>query len=296
PNRARAIPLPAGAPRRRRALVLGLVSVTAIATASCADDQPESSSAQKPYPYTAPSALQEATSVWSAEPGLDLLSDQGLLARGAAESEFIANATKPDKAYWGFQWVPVKDDGRNVGKALNSNLQDANLVGTLHWRLMSLTSRKGGFDAEVCLQMRGASARFPVVHDPGKNNYVTWTVGSIQKTRIEFRSSKRTKAIPEPALRQTAPVAPDSQDALRWQGPSVDIFDGWQLSITNALNVVDSDPAETAQCRAWGYTLFPPPSAEDESKARMGASLGGGMHSVRMERPVTLPAYPGWPH
>ncbi|GAB2721065.1 hypothetical protein GCM10027089_51190 [Nocardia thraciensis] len=233
--------------------------------------------------------------MWSAEPGLDLLGDQGLLARGAAESEFIANATKPDYAYWRPLRVPVEDDGRNVGKALSTNLRDADLVGTLHWRLLSLTSQRDGFDAEVCLQLRGASARFPVVYEPGKVNYVTWTVGSIQKTRIEFRTNKRSKTIPTPVIHQTAPVSSASEDALRWQGPSVDIFDGWRMKFTNALNVVDSDPAETTPCRTWGYSLFPPPSQEDESKARRGAALGGGMHSVRMERPVTLPAYPGWP-
>lgn len=275
----------------RGTLVSVLVAVLGFTAVSCGTN--ESNTADRsaaPYPYTAPSAIADATNVWTAEPGFDLLSDQGVLARGAMESEFIANATeRTDDAYWGFQQALAKDDGRNVGRALSDNLKHATLVGTLHWRLMSLAPAKGGFEAFACVQLRGAAAKFPVIQSPGDVHYVTWPVGSTHSTRVVFTTEKRNGSAPAPLARPTTPPSPDASNTSRWQGPSINIFNGWRLNITN------SAPADADRCNSWGYTLYPPPSDQDRQLAELGRPLGGGMHSVRIPTPPpTLPNSPGW--
>ncbi|MCM6775101.1 hypothetical protein NDR87_24690 [Nocardia sp. CDC159] len=269
---------------------MGAVAAVGILAAGCGNDRGGTSVApEKPYPYHPPAEIIDATNVWSSEPGVDLLGEQGLLARAAVESEFIKNATlRVQETYWGFGEALAKDDGRNVGHALSKNLEQASLVGTLNWRLMSLIPKDNGFEAFACMQLRGAAAKFPVIYAPNEVHYVTWTVGSIQSTRVTFSPKKRGQK-PQPVARQTAPASPEEPNARHWQGPSVNLFKGWQLNITN------SDPADANRCEAWGYTLFPPPSQADKELAEQNRPLGAGFHSVRVARPETLPSYPGWP-
>lgn len=253
--------------RHYRMLLAGL-AVIAMGTASCGDDpQPSSVS-----PYVAPSELTGVTSVWTAEPGLDLVGEHGTLVRGAAESEFIARVMQqPAWAYYGFEQAVSSSTGEHIGAEIGAH----SFTGTVQMRLMSLAETPDGFEGLTCLTVGG------MARDRGDGSYTVWPIGAVGSTRVQFIGHQPAGKRNAPSVRKPTADNPNPASSTHWQSPTGYIFGDWQIKIVN------SDPVELQRCRAWGHALYPPPPNTLEN---------GGILGVLVEQPPpTLPAFPGWP-
>lgn len=242
----------------------------AVVVAACGDVPSPDGSMSETRPYVPPASLSESTAVWSAEPGRDLTDEAATLARGAAEADFIAQMYGAEHSYLGFDRALISPTPPRLGARIAGDW----LVGTLHWRLMSLSQYSESVHARTCLQIRGAAGR------EGPGRYVTWPLGTIESTTIELTRVSATSRDSTTSPRPTSSPARPIPEAPHWEGPSIDVFDGWHVAVR------PGSPEDLKACQAWGYGLFPlPPGTHDD----------GLTYTVTAaEPPPTLPAFPGW--
>lgn len=242
----------------------------AMVITACGDDPSAERSLSEARPFVPPASLSESTAVWSAEPGRELTDMAVTLARGAAEADFIAQMYGAEHSYPGFERALTSPTSSRLGAKIAGNW----LVGTFHWRLMSVSQDSESVRAQTCLQIRGAASR------KGPGQYVTWPLGTIESSTIELsRVGAAARDSTTPSSATSSPTSSRSE-VPHWEGPSTDVFDGWHVAVR------PGSPADLEACQEWGYELFPlPPGTHDD----------GLTYTVTAaEPPPTLPAFPGW--
>ena len=126
--------------RSRKWRVAGLVLLVVMVSATACDSVDEHKPAPAPsstptWPavnvYEVPDQIRDATMVWSAEPGIDLFSDEGVVTRAAEESALIGLMAGLDYAYIGF----ASSSDSTVGPVLGDFEADTGrgpFAGTVH--------------------------------------------------------------------------------------------------------------------------------------------------------------------
>jgi hypothetical protein len=257
-----------------------ILTALVFATA-CSSDAPEAVSVADPEPGGWPALNSDLTYVWSAEPGIDLVSGPAVVVRAYFESVMIANeAGDEGLLYPGFASAVASEADTEPGS------------------LQLWPALGGAYGKERIGTMRDHVLR---ITDKGRNTEVvvchwTWGVATLLENGSYWSGSEN----PGPdagvdTMRFTlSPPASADQQLPPQRGPSKypfdDVFGGWR--VIGKLN--ESQPRRDQE-EYWPE--FQQDSEACVAKAPESAErrrfLKGGEHP-RSDFP-TLPPYPGWP-
>jgi hypothetical protein len=242
-----------------------------------------SSSPAPAGPWTGP--LAQARAVWSAEPGIDLLTRPSVVIRAYVESFFVASARGEIKyAYPGFQQaVDTDSPSAKVGWPWPSTLQPAAhpLVGTYRFHILRVNGTGRQVTAVVCDWAYGAA------FDLGDGQYGSGSTAahSIAMDGIDVAWIAMTAPGGNPAPSLPPQKGPEP-------APSADVFGGWRVD----GRLVDApDDPYVRHPEEWPSQLSD--AQQCEAKAPDPADrrkfLANGQHP-RSDYP-TASADPGWP-
>ncbi|MEE2057995.1 hypothetical protein [Rhodococcus artemisiae] len=229
--------------------------------------------------YQPPPQVRNATYVWSAEPGIDLLDERGRLIRAAYEAMIISSYGGLHITYPGF--VDALDLEFALGIGTRS---DQSLAGTARAHILQINETDAGFKATVCSQLSRLAIRWPdgdyrISNFSGMEEYVEFdhVVYDAHNPRIDPRSALEHRW---PASQSAEPTSDDGKpiDGPQWSAPTEDLFSGTGWTIT-----FGADLGETMhRCEDWGRSIEP--NVPDEGSETIRSPIP----------PKTLPAYPGW--
>lgn len=222
--------------------------------------------------YQVPDQIRGATMVWSAEPGIDLLSAEGALIRAAQESFAIGSMVGLDYTYLGFADSSNSVAGGPLYSLFQAETGEGPFAGTIHGHVQQIIPTDNGFDAILC----AISIGLDVLVD-GK--YLPSRLASGQGSELRSRFVRTGDLIPAPATHQPSSVS--RPDDLHWQAPMGNQFIGWEID-----GFTDRDPAtsKNGRCIPWAKSLYPDAPVEIARDAY-----------ARETPPPVQPAYPGWP-
>ncbi|MFD6897490.1 hypothetical protein ACFWB0_23480 [Rhodococcus sp. NPDC060086] len=255
--------------------------MTILMLASCSQDSPSGSvdTTVEQSQYQPPAQVRNATYLWSAEPGIDLLDDRGRLIRAAYEAMIISSYGGLHVTYPGF--VDALDLEFALGIGTRS---DQSLAGTARAHILQITETNTGFKATVCSQLSKFAIRWPdggyrISNFSGMEEYVEFNhvVYDAHNPRLDPR---RVLGHRWPTTQTAVPGTNDGEpyDGPQWSAPTEDLFSDSGFTIT-----FGADLGETMhRCEDWGRGIEPDVPAE-------------GSETIRSPiPPKTLPAYPGW--
>lgn len=260
---------------------IALLAAMTIVVAGCSKAAPPSEPAKQPQQW--PAMMSEVHFVWSAEPGIDLLTRPAVIVRAYQESLSAASfGGSNDYLYPGFDRAvdhnqPVGYPRSTLGlwPELNFPLKRP-AVGTNGEHLLRVVRNGRNVTAVVCRWAWGVAQR----HTNGL--YESGTVGTGPATGLELTR-----------LSLVAPDDPVADELSPQQGPSVfaltDVFGGWR--VVGKLRATDSIGAGP-EWPEFGQDLDACSARAPETVERRKL-LTSGEHP-RSDFP-TLPAYPGWP-
>jgi hypothetical protein len=260
----------------RSSLVL-LLTTLLLAAVSCTQGSPK----EPPPPVGWPAKLDSFTIVWTAEPGIDLMTDgAAIAARAYVESYYLASITEDGSyLYPGFSDAvsPDQPGGPPGTSELHPRLglSDPDVwVGTVRHHVLSIARSDRDMTVTVCAYLYGTAREVPNQDGYAANVGMTDNLNSgIFPMRIGLR------APPDSGSRST-------QAGLS-KAPYDNVFGGWK--ITSFLFDYLSQP------RSW--------PEKDADLAGCIAKADGPPESrhfiPRKPYPLsdfpTLPATPGWP-
>ena len=257
-------------------LVLLVVMVSATACDSVDEHKPAPAPSSTPtWPavnvYEVPDQIRDATMVWSAEPGIDLFSDEGVVTRAAEESALIGLMAGLDYAYIGF----ASSSDSTVGPVLGDFEADTGrgpFAGTVHGHIQQIIPTETGFDAVLCVLSVGLDVLVDGKYSPSR---IANGEGSELRTRF-IRTGETVEAPARPPLPSTA-----NPDDLHWQAPIGNEFRGWKID-----GFTDRDPITSGngRCTQWARSLYPDTTPVIPRDAY-----------ANEDPPPVQPAYPGWP-
>ncbi len=262
-------------PRGNRKLVTTLVVFMLVACTSETEPAPQQSPSLPvdASEYQAPEQVRNATYVWSAEPGIDLLDNRGKLIRASHESMMIAFYGGIETTYPGFSNAIDPRYARRI-----NTIATRALVGTIRAHLLQVHQTEKGFNATVCIQ----PSHYAVRRDDGQYHTVH---GSAIEERVEFnhptaedRDLARVRPNVPPSTTPRPPSPPIADATHQWSAPTEDVFAGTEWLISFGADLGDAKK----RCEEWGRSIEP------------GVPDDGAEFLVSPTPPETLPAYPGW--
>ncbi len=238
-------------------------------------------------PWTA--TLSDVRAVWSADPGIDLLSGPAVVVRAYLESIFVAaNQGDIGYAYPGFTRAVEPnapagqpDSARDRWPDTAHPLRDR-LVGTDRYHIVGLSTAGPQVAAVVCEWAYGSAL------DLGDGNYgwkitlpVTDPAARIAVHRVAMTAPQGGTGTPLPPQRGTAPAPVD------------DVFGGWHIVGHNMT--ADRVPGTTTDPVQWPAEVADAQSCVDKAPDPVERRLFllNGAHP-RSDFP-TQPPYPAWP-
>ncbi|MRH89494.1 hypothetical protein GFY24_18925 [Nocardia sp. SYP-A9097] len=225
--------------------------------------------------YQPPTGLRDATMVWSAEPGIDLLDANRKLVRATVEAALVANMEGPSNTYPGFAKA-IDHDTAETEQEIFTAQGPQTVFGTAQSRIMSIASTDSGFTAQICSGGWG----FAIRQQDG--SYLRMRPApTVQE--IEFRRVPPQSQIQGSDWQSHRDAPPTSgtppQQPAQWSAPITNVFTGWTIQVSGKWRFETDRP-----CDAWVHTLDPSAPA-----------VGGRDASEHAATPPTaLPAYPGW--
>ncbi|MDO3402846.1 hypothetical protein QWI29_22635 [Mycolicibacterium neoaurum] len=247
-----------------------MLTVTAL-TIGCQREAPE---VPESPPAGWPTALNDLTIAWTAEPGIDLLRGSAVAVRAYVESYYLAALTKDQKyLYPGFvQSVDANNSGGPAGtkELWPSTSRPRVWVGTVRHHLLRIDQSGDDKEAVGCAYLYGSAT----VDDGDYQANVSGTGpgAGVRPFRLVLKSPENEQDLPP----QHGPA----------RAPSANVFGGWR--ITNfqgdyfALAEWPDASTDQSQCEQ----LADRPPAERDFKP--------GNSYMRSDFP-TQPASPGWP-
>jgi hypothetical protein len=257
--------------------MVSLVLTTAACNAQGVAPEPEAD----PDAGRWPALNSDLTYVWSAEPGIDLLSGPAVIVRAYFESVMIADESGDEKLlYPGFDRAvaneaDIKPGSLQLWPALGG-AYGKERVGTMRDHVLRITNEGPNTEVVVC--------------------HWTWGIATLQENGTYWSGSEN----PGPDAGVNAmrfillPPAVATQQLPPQRGPSKypfdDVFGGWRVtgkliegqSLPNQEEFWPEFQQDSEACVA---------KAPESAERRM--FLKGGEHP-RSDFP-TLPPYPGWP-
>ncbi|WP_405490853.1 hypothetical protein [Nocardia sp. NBC_00511] len=225
--------------------------------------------------YQPPPGIRDATMVWSAEPGIDLLGRDGRLARAAVEAGIVANLEGPSSTYLGFTEAIDRDTAQTENEVFTAQGPHT-VFGTAQQRIVSVKDADSGFAVQICTGGRG----FAIKQQDGSFLRLR-PAPAVQE--LEFRPVPPRSQVqgsdwqPHRDAPSTSAAAP--QSPAQWSAPATNVFTGWAIQVSRESRF-ESDQA----CDAWVHTVD------------AGAPAAGGrdVSEPIATAPAALPAYPGW--
>lgn len=272
--------------RRRRRICVVLITVLLWVLADCNSPPAQQRPAAPPKsPWTG--LLAQVRAVWSAEPGIDLLTGPAVVVRAYNESFTLARLMGDiDYVYPGFPHA-VAPYAPNSPESARSRWPDTDhrarypTVGTFSFHILRIDTAGKRATAIVC------DWAYKATHDLGNGKYgsgLDYPYGLGDGIAVYWISmtapSNGGHGPPLPPQKGPAPA------------PADDVFDGWRID-GHFVDFVDdpvlrhpdewpSQQADAQQCQT---------KAPDPKERRI--FLSEGVHP-RSDYP-TLPPFPGWP-
>lgn len=256
-------------------LLVMLVGVAACDSTTEHDGAPATTSAPH-WPatdvYEVPDQIRDATMVWSAEPGIDLLATEGTLIRAALESFAIGSLAGLDYTYLGFSDSSNSVAGGPLYSLFRADTGQGPFAGTLQGHLQQIVPTEVGFDVISCVLSVGLDVKVDGKYSPS---------GLAGGEGGELRSRFIRTGEPSKSPVVTQPLSSPGPDNRHWQAPTGHQFVGWEID-----GFTDRDPTTSGRgrCVPWARSLYPdttPVIARDAY--------------ARDSPPPVQPAYPGWP-
>ncbi|WP_225730485.1 MULTISPECIES: hypothetical protein [unclassified Nocardia] len=253
-----------------------VVTISGIAVTGCGSPNnqpsPETSatSTVNPSRYQPPPQVLHNTVVWSAEPGLDLFSEQVIVARAAQEARIVATTAGIDHSYPGFAEALAPSSAKEYPHDTD---RDRNAFGTAYLRIMAIEPIETGFIAETCYQYSNVAVQ---IKEGGYKQDINPGGSSFMKFEKVGPESSHPSAAPPDRSTQTDPT---------WSAPTANMFTGWHIDLQ--ASTFDQDLQLRQRCEPWGRSLIP-------DLPQVKKDLGGTVTIVVNNPPPTLPAYPGW--
>ncbi|ORI21117.1 hypothetical protein [Rhodococcus sp. 1168] len=222
--------------------------------------------------YEVPDQIRDATMVWSAEPGIDLLATEGTLIRAALESFAIGSLAGLDYTYLGFADSSNSVAGGPLYSLFRADTGQGPFAGTLHGHLQQIVPTEVGFDVISCVLSVGLDVKVDGKYSPSG-------LAGGEGGELRSRFIRTGEAAKSPVVKQSSSsTGPDSR---HWQAPTGNQFIGWEID-----GFTDRDPTTSGngRCARWARSLYPhttPAIARDAY--------------ARDNPPPVQPAYPGWP-
>lgn len=265
-----------------RCLAVGVLTV-AIATGGCTSETQSQPPATEPPPHW-PAAYSDLSFVWSAEPGIDLLTGPAVVVRAYFESTMIAGAAgSNDYLYPGFDHAVPADE--NAAEPGSINLwpeigfpTSAPWVGILRDHILRITDLGSTIHAVTCHWTWGAGKLQP------SGRYVN---GPQEPDRDAGVNVKRYSLVP-PEKGTNAGLPPQEGSS---KFPVDDVLGGWRI-----IGALDGRATPTATLdRDWPEYRqdFDACINKAPESAERRIFLTTGEHP-RSDFP-TLPPSPGWP-
>lgn len=265
----------------------GLALALCLFVAACGPRHPQHPAATpSKVPWTG--TLAENRVVWSAEPGIDLLTGAAVVVRAYVESVYLAEDTGDiGNVYPGFaRAVPPNapegkpDSARDRWPDTDHPVRDRT-VGTARYHLLRLDTAGRQATAVLCYWTYAEAL------DLGNGTYgrrsnapATDPAAGIGLRRVALTAPKDPPATPLPPQKGPAPA------------PADDVFGGWQVDgyiTADAAMKQNLNPAEWPSEQADAQACMD--KAPDPVERRL--FLLSGAHP-RSDFP-TVPPYPGWP-
>jgi hypothetical protein len=272
---------------RRRGLPGSIaVAVLYVSIVGCGPAAVQHPAALSKIPWTA--KLADVRVVWSADPGIDLLTAPAVVVRAYLESIFVAaNEGDIGYAYPGFtDAVAPNASGGQPDSARDRRPDTAHplrdrLVGTDRYHILHIDTAGRQVTAVVC------DWAYTSALDLGDGNY-GWkaTLPADPAARIAVHRVAMTAA----AGRPISPLSPQQGTAA---APVDDVFGDWHIvghdMTADRVPGINTDPAQ------WSAEVADAQSCVDKAPDPMERRLFllNGVHP-RSEFP-TQPPYPGWP-
>lgn len=244
------------------------------------------SDAQRKVAWTG--ALADVHPVWSAEPGLDLLTQPAVSIRAYLESfAAISAMADMDYGYPGFLQAvpPTANESRgtigNLRPVLLPSSQPESLVGTEMFHLLRVDATEGEMRAFVC-----DFSPVTAGTDHGDGSY-----GRADYWRSQFDTGVHMHWV---AMRPPDPprhaLPPQAGSALT---PSIDVFNGWHVF----GHITMRTPIEESPTLRPELAMAPPYFQACLDKAPYDKGRRWSLLRTLQQRSdfPTLPAYPGWP-
>lgn len=266
--------------RRRAPLIAGLLLLACSLTSCSASDQPsrqqesdpEASAAPAPISpskYQVPDNIRNATIVWSAESGIDLLGEEATVIRAALEAHHITLGSPISDSYPGYARA-IDQETKDFYNRYTT--QSAWEYGTGYRRIRNIEPTDNGFIAYTCQQLSGIASRQP---DGKFRQTITGGNSEVSLTMERREEYAPATSSSSPGTSAATPTV-DEAGRPHWQAPSRDAFVGWNVIFNGP---VDSD--HDRACREWARQFI-------------GEAPEGVTRIVTDDPPETLPAYPGW--
>ncbi len=222
--------------------------------------------------------MADVSAVWSAEPGIDLLTGPAVIVRAYVESHALATAMGTDDVvYPGFTRAVLSP--AETGEVPGIPWPEATgplpypLVGTEREHILRIDRADREVTAMVC-----SYSRYTASYDLGNGNYGPYPGGGDDDGVVAMQLTMTAPAT------SSNPLPPQRGPS---RAPSDDVFGKWRID-SRRLDLITAEPE-------W------PTATEDLQACRDRAPdpverrkfLRQGEHP-RSDYP-TLPAYPGWP-
>jgi hypothetical protein len=281
-------------------LVAILLSCSTIGDSEKALTTSSSLSEVSPAEYVLPSAVGPYTTVWDADPDVDLLSPPAEVLRATVEAKAVAEMVGRYDSFPGY--------GRLLDEATQSaqgkrtiDVEDTPsyekpiaLNGTRHYRLYDVIETDTTIAASICDITFGIYQKNPAawrgVWDPADLQKVT-DPGRLDDTgripayshlwRIELERTPGSEAAPAPETPPPPTTELDQTGPERY--PNQDLFTGWDLQRYSVT--VANEP----RCDAWALDIYPMAVIGNKGPAYPTNPVDPAYLS-------TLPPYPGWKH
>jgi hypothetical protein len=252
-----------------------------LAITGCVRDEPKQPAATPP-PAGRPAELPEFTFVWTAEPGIDLVTDgAAIAARAYTESYYLASITKNEKyLYPGFADAvePDQPEGPPDKHELHPEIGNADpsvWVGTLRHHVLSIDRSGRGVILTACAYVYGTARPVPNSEEYTANIGPDYDLNSgIYPMQIGFRAPSDSGS---KSLTQEGPA----------KAPYNNVFGGWKT--TSFLSDYMTDTKSWTEKEGILAACIANADGPPESRHFIPRRL-----YPRSDFP-TLPATPGWP-
>lgn len=281
-------------------LRIGVSILAALMLAGCTHNQDgtnssASTTSQPPIPFTG--LTQDLRIVWSAEPGIDLLSGPAVIIRAYRESYIVGGLMASPKFYYpGFEHAvpPNGRKGRDLAirpyVAGDPDLKESGfqvttpVVGTWRQHILSLTGDdNAGYTAIVCNWDYGTG----VQQSDGQYSYEYHPRPNLTPSISTGTGPLRITLKPPSSNPATAPQHGSAPS------PTADVFGGWRILTADHLNtdIWMDEPNDWPREKFYQDNKACIAESPDPYEKRLFYITG---KHPKSDYP-TLPAEPGWP-